>query len=278
MLTGDVIKRPYPEHHRRKLKKLTEEDQFFILELVIEHPGIYLKELRHELLVSKATQASMATICRFLHSCAFSRTRIRSIALQRNEEKRAKYVAEVALYTPSMFVFVDEMGSDLRDGLRKFGYSARGQRCVATRLLERGECISVIGALTVSGILGYQFIHGTSNGDVFQKFVEIELLPQLLPFNGSNDTSIVVLDNASIHHSQAIFDLVSSVGALLIYLPPYSPDLNPIEEAFSSAKSYLKSHEAIICNGNDIKMTIEAAFNSISADDCKGWFSDCGYL
>lgn len=124
--------------------------------------------------------------------------------------------------------------------------------------------------------MGYQFIHGTSNGDIFQDFVEKELLPQLLPFNGSNSNSIVVMDNASIHHSQAIFDLISSVGALLIYLPPYSPDLNPIEEAFSSVKSYLKAHEAVICNGSDIKVTIQAAFNSISADDCKGWFSDSG--
>lgn len=115
MLTGDVMKRPYPEHHGSKLKRLTEEDQFFILELVLEHPGIYLHELRHELLLSKGTQASTATICRFIHSCAFSRTRMKGIALQRNEDKRAKSVAEVALYTPSMFVFVDEMGSDLRD-------------------------------------------------------------------------------------------------------------------------------------------------------------------
>ena len=68
-----------------------------------------------------------------------------------------------------------------------------------------------IGALTLNGILWYRFIDGTTNGDIFQDFVEIELLPQLLPFNGVNDNSVVVMDNASIHHSQAIFDLVSSV-------------------------------------------------------------------
>lgn len=185
---------------------------------------------------------------------------------------------EIALYTPSMFVFVDETGSDRRDGIRKFGYSLRGQRCVATRLLARGERISAIGALTLNGMLSYQFIHGTTNGDLFQDFIEKELLPQLLPFNGSNEHSIVVMDNASIHHSQEIFDIISSVGALLIYLPPYSPDLNPIEEAFSSVKAYLKAHEAIMHNESDIKNDNITAFNSISADDCKGWFADSGYV
>ena len=135
-----------------------------------------------------------------------------------------------------------------------------------------------IGALTLNGILEYRFIDGTTNGDIFQDFVEIELLPQLLPFNGLNDNSVVVMDNASIHHSQAIFDLVSSVGAILIYLPPYSPDLNPIEEAFSSVKAYLKAHEAILYSENDIKMVVEASFSSISTNNCRGWFTDSGYV
>jgi len=100
--------------------------------------------------------------------------------------------------------------------------------------------------------LACQFTDGTTNGDLFQDFVEKDLLTQLLPFNGSNSKSVVVMDNASVHHSQAILDLVSSVGAILIYLPPYSPDLNPIEEAFSYVKAYLKAHEAIMYDENSV--------------------------
>ena len=77
---------------------------------------------------------SAAKICRFLHSYGFSRTNVRSVAAQRNEELRARYVTEVALYTQDMLVFVDETGSDRRSAMRKFGYSLRGQRCVAKRL------------------------------------------------------------------------------------------------------------------------------------------------
>lgn len=90
--------------------------------------------------------------------------------------------------------------------------------------------------------------------------------------------NIVVMDNASIHHSQTILHLVSSVGALLLYLPAYSPDLNPIEEAFSSVKAYLKAHEEILYDESSIELVMQAAFHNISQDDCKGWFSDCGYL
>ena len=86
--------------------------------------------------------------CRFLHSCSFSRTKIRSIALQRDEEQRAMYVAEVALYAPNRFVFVDETGNDHRDCIHKCGCALRGKRCIATRLLARGKRISAIGALT----------------------------------------------------------------------------------------------------------------------------------
>ena len=86
---------------------------------------------------------SEATISRFLHG--FSRTKIRSVAVQRSEELRARYVTEVSLYTQDMLVFIDETGSDRRDAMRKFGYSMRGRRRVAERLEEvikdRTPCI-----------------------------------------------------------------------------------------------------------------------------------------
>ena len=276
--TGSVNKRPYPSHHRLQRRKLKEADQDLILELVVEQPGIYLGELKHEILKTNGTEVCTSTICRFLHSCGFSRTKIRNVALQRNEEVRARYVVEVELYSPCMFVFVDETGCDRRDSMRKFGYALRGRRCVAKKLLVRGERVSAITAITLNGILDYRFLRGTTNGDIFLDFIEQNLLPHLMPFDGTNDNSIVVMDNASIHHVSEVADLISSVGALLIYLPPYSPDLNPIEEAFSSVKAYLKAHECIIHNSNDVETIVQAAFANISEEDCMGWFNDCGYI
>ena len=269
-------KRLYPEQHARQRRKLTENDRFLILELVLERPGIYLNELRQNLFVIMGTDVSAATICRFLHSCGFSRTNICSVAAQRNEELRARYVTEVALYTQDMLVFVDETGSDRRDAMRKFGYSLRGQRCVAKRLLVRGERVSAIATISIDGILDYKFVRGTNNGETFQEFIEKDLLPHLMPFDGHNSNSIVVMDNASIHHSEKVSDLVASVGALLIYLPPYSPDLNPIEEAFWSVKA--KAHEAFVHSSRDIETILQASFDNITTDECEGWISDSGYI
>jgi transposase len=86
------------------------------------------------------------------------------------------------------------------------------------------------------------------------------------------------MDNASIHHSHKVAELISSVGALLIYLLPYSPDLNPIEEVFSSIKAYLKAHESIIQDTSDIKTVLNAAIAEITQEDCMGWFADSGYV
>lgn len=276
--TNSVNKRLYPEQHALQRRKLTENDRFLILELVLERPGIYLTELQRELLAATGTDVSISTIFRFLQSCGFSRTKIRSVAAQRSEDLRARYVTEVALYDRNMLVFVDETGSDRRDAMRKFGYSLRGQRCVAKRLLVRGERVSAIAALSVTGVLDFKIVRGTTNGDIFLEFIEKELLPHLMPFDGQNCNSIVVMDNASIHHSEKVIELIASVGALLIYLPPYSPDLNPIEEAFSSVKAFLKDHEAIAYTSRDIEIIMQAAFNRISTDVCQGWFSNSGYV
>ena len=80
---------------------------------------------------------------------------------------------------------------------------------------------------------------GSVNGDVFCEFIEKNLLPQLLPFNGINGRSVVVMDNVSIHHTERATALIEEIGAIPIFLPPYSPDIMPIEECFSKVKSFL---------------------------------------
>ena len=85
------------------------------------------------------------------------------------------------------------------------------------------------------------------------------------------------MDNAKIHHSERLEELLSSVGALLIFLPPYSPDLTPIESAFSSVKSFMKANEPLV-DLISLQSIMISAFGSISAADAAAWFRDCGYL
>jgi transposase len=112
------------------------------------------------------------------------------------------------------------------------------------------------------------FVNGNVSGEIFSQFIELNLLPHLLPFNGSNPNSIVVQDNASVHYHERVRELINSVGVLLLFLPPYSPDLNPIEETFSAVKSFLKANEEIASTSRDIENILLAAFGNVTPGDC----------
>lgn len=248
------------------------------MELSIDKPGIYLAEIQKELFQATGIDVSVSTICRTLQKNGFTRQKIAVTALQRNELLRAQYMLDISVFVnhPELFVFVDEMGSDRRDQRRKFAYSLRGRTPTARRLLFRGEHITAIAAMTHNRILDFCTVVGGVTADVFDKFVANALLPYLQPFNGVNPCSILVLDNAIIHHVGDILKLVENVGLLIYFLPPYSPDLNPIEEAFSKVKSVLKANEEN-WHDFDIETAVSAAFNCIHTEDCQGWVSHCGY-
>ena len=99
---------------------------------------------------------------------------------------------------------------------------------------------------SVSGVEDVDTYEGSINGDTVCDFIERCLVPILQPFNGTNDRS-VVMDNASIHHVDKVVPTIQRTGALLRFLPPYSPDYNPIEELFAKVKAFLKASE-LVCD------------------------------
>jgi len=269
--TGSVSKRPYPKE--RAFRKLTQPAQLLILQLVIQRPGIYLHEIQRELENLLLYSISLPTICRFLHVSGFTRQKLRNVALQQDAFLREKYRADVSVYSPDMFVFIDETGTDRRNRLRKYGYSVRGKAAVSHSLFVRGERISAIACMSVNGILDVKTVRGTSNGDTFYDFVSTHLLPHLMPFNGVNPHSVLVMDNCAIHHIEEVTAMLEQVGVLVHFLPPYSPDLNPIEEAFAKVKLSLKTD---IQDINDIETLLLASFTEITPEDCQGWISHAG--
>ncbi len=177
---------------------------------------------------------------------------------------------------PEMLVFVDETGADRRDCMRKFGYSLRGKPARAHKLLWRGQRVSALTAMSTSGILDCYTTTGPVNADKFEHFVTHSLGPLLQPFDGFNPNSVVVLDNASIHHVDQVIQAIQNTGALVQFVPPYSPDLNPIEEAFSKVKSVMKANEEVLVD-MDPNVAVLSAINTITARDCIQWISHAGY-
>ena len=254
-------------------------DEFVIIDSLLERPSMYLHEVQQKLRETTGTSLDEATICRFLKKNNFSRKKLSLVALQQNVSSRAQFLSDISVYEPEMLVFIDETGSDRRNSIRHFGYSLIGKPARSHSLLARGKRFSVIGILSMNGILDTYITPDNVNAEIFEDFIETSLLRHVMPFNGSNPHSVIILDNASIHHKDSVVKLLQSVGVLVHFLPPYCPDLNPIEEAFSKVKYHLKADEAAIQTVTDDELEdfILLAFLSITPHDCYQWIKHSGY-
>ena len=117
---------------------------------------------------------------------------------------------------------------------------------------------------------------GSVDGDVFYNFVCTSLLTKLMLFNGANQNSVVIQDNCSVHHVDEVHQALSDCGVITHYLPPYSPEYNPIELAFSKVKYTIKSMEAEMQAINDLETIVLAAFATITTADCQQWINSIG--
>lgn len=242
-----------------------------ILYLVVEKPRVLLHEIQNELLKVLLLEVDISTICRFIHENGFTRQKLHYIALQRDDYLQQKFVWDMSVYESHMFVFLYETGADRRNILHKYGYSVRGKPAQRHTWLVRGEHVSGIAMISVSGLLDVSVVKSTVDGDKFYDFVQKYLFPQLMPFNGVNPHSIVILDNCSIHHVEEITSMIEEVGALVHFLPPYSPNFNPIGETFSKVKTEMKHMEASMTDIMDIETIALSAFSTVTQEDCQGW-------
>ena len=250
-------------------KKLTTPAQMLILNFILSKPGVYLKELQEELLLQLMINVDPSTICRFIHNKGFTCQKLSLVALQRDTFFRQKYILDISVYKPEMLIFLDETGADQRDAVRRFGYSLRGIPLQKRSLFVRGERMSAIDFISLSGLLDVVIRSGTIDGEAFYDFTEKNLLPHLLPFDGTNHHSVVVMDNYSIHHIAETVGMIEEVGAIVHFLPPYSPNYNPIEMTFSKVKSTIKNLEDTMPHSS-IEDIMLAAFGSVSPQDCQG--------
>ena len=240
--TGDV--EPQKQRHGPQ-PLLGEFEQLILLRLIGENTGIYLHELQEKFHGIFGVPVSIPTICRTLKRMGCCRRVIQHVAMQRSDEQRAYFMTDISAYDPGMIIWIDESGCDRRNSMRKFAYTLRGIAPVDYRILARGTRYSAITAISVRGVQDVVLVEGNVNGETFADFISSSLVPILKPFNCVNPNSIVVMDNASIHHVDEVEDLIIQTGALLKFLPPYSPDLNPVEQVFSKVKAVMKENDQL---------------------------------
>ena len=129
----------------------------------------------------------------------------------------------MSIYDPESLLFLDEMGSNKMSALRMFGYSPIGTRAYSCSLLLKGTRFSAISMMSINGILDVYVTTNSVNAEIFEDFID-NSFKHVMPFNGRKPNSVVVLDNASIHHTNGVVQDLQSTGVLVHYLPPYSPD------------------------------------------------------
>ena len=259
--TGSVEPRP---HGGGNPAVLGPEDEERLRELIRQQPDATLEECRQQL----GLACSLMTIARALRKLGLSRKKkgLRAPEQDRPEvqEQRREFRAQLAGVDPQRLVFVDECGANTAM-TRTHGRAPVGERVYATTP-GHWESITLISGMRLSGVTATLAFPGATNTDIFEAYVEQVLVPEL------NPDDVVIWDNLKPHQSEEAIELVEAAGAQVIPLPPWSPDLTPIEEMISKVKGALRSAAARTTE------TVYAAFGSalhdVTLGNIAGWFHD----
>lgn len=212
-----------------------------MLEALCDHllikPTLYLGELADILLDEFGIDVPDYNISRALASIGWSKKTARQRAKERNPDLRDKYVHEISEFHSYQLIFVDESGCDKRAGIRRTGWSPLGITPVQVSKFHRDKRYQILPAYDQDGIVLSRIFQGSTDAIIFEDFMA-ELLQHCKKW--PDERSVVVMDNASFHHSERIEEMCLSAGVKLVYLPPYSPDFNPIEEFFAELKAFIR--------------------------------------
>jgi transposase len=194
-------------------------------------------------------------------------------AFERDREdvkrKYIEFIAEVSKIPLDRLVFLDEAGVNLAM-TRSHARAPEGERAVARRSGGQASNISLIGAVRLSGMSALHPYDGSIDGNKFLSFLDQHLLPNL------NSGDVLVMDNLRVHHIPAVKDRLTKAGVRPLYLPPYSPELNPIEEIWSVIKRIFRGLEArTIAAFIDV---MEYAKSKIAPQTIMGVFRHAGYV
>lgn len=267
--TGDI--RPKSQGGRRRVK-LDESDLKVLLELVAEKPDSTLAELVSKLRERTGRKVSRTTISRRLRNLKVTQKKKSLVASEQKTERvqalRAKFREWQVVQDFQRLVFVDEAGSTI-SMTPTHAWAPRGQRAVGHVPRNRGTVTTMIGALTIGGLEALMTIEGATDAAVFLAFVEKVLGPRLGPGD------MVVMDNVGAHRDARIRHAVEAHGAKLVFLPPYSPDLNPIEECWSKVKHLLRS--AAARSREALDQALARIVKLVTPMDAAGWIAHAGY-
>jgi transposase len=259
--TGSVEPRP---HGGGNPARLGPEDLERLREFIRQRPDATLEECRRHLGASCSTM----TISRALSRLGLPRKKEVPRAAEQgapeHREQRRAFCEGFAAIDPRRLVFVDECGADTAMA-RDYGRAPAGER-VYTDTPGHWDSATLTCGMRLSGAMAALAFAGATDTAMFETYVEEVLVPELRPGD------VVIWDNVKPHQSEEAIEAVEAAGARVVPLPPYSPDLTPIEEMFSKVKGAMKS--AAARTKQAVYATFASALHDVTLEDIAGWFHD----
>ncbi|KAI7762675.1 hypothetical protein LZL87_014163 [Fusarium oxysporum] len=227
-----------PPNRVGRYKKVTPYKRDALLSNLADHPTTDRSEMVTFLRDEFEDDVSLSTISRSLKDARWTRKNCHPVAQQRNPKLRDLYLYKLSRYKSYQMIFIDESGADRRVGYRKKGWAPSGVTPIQVGRFNREQRYQILAAYTQDGIELARVYPGSTDAALYKDFIE-----QLLHNCGRwpHKKSVLIMDNASFHHNDELEPMCAEAGVKLLYLPPYSPDFNPIEEYFAELKNFIKN-------------------------------------
>jgi hypothetical protein len=249
---------------------------------LLEHsPDLYLDEIQDHLDTQHGIDISLATISRTLKRLGFSSKKLSKAAAERCEEARRNFRMEIGDEPVERLVTADESAVNILVTYRRNGWAFKGNRARKRCKFVRGTRYSILPAITTDGIIYSHIKVGGYNGEEFLQYLD-GLTAKMNPYPGLH--SVLVVDNCRIHHVFGVEEMCEQRGIKLVYLPPYSPDYNPIEECFSFVKAHIRRHglefRNIVESGDKVDpfLFLYDALDKVTPAMSRAWFHHSGYV
>ncbi len=262
--TGDVRAKPIPGRPAKKGAAL----QTGLQSQLDAYPDATLAEHCQMWETTRGVQVSSATMSRAIQRLNWTRKKKTLRASEQREEDRVAWREQAKTLDASKLIFLDECGSNIAL-TRLYARSPKGKRVYGTVPRNRRANITLLASLSLQGMGEAFVLEGSADTTVFELYIEQILAPSLQAGH------IVILDNLSTHTGENVRRAIEARGCQLLFLPSYSPDLSPIEEAFSKLKAFLRRAGAR--TPEMLQEAIGQALLTITVQDAHGWFRHCGY-
>lgn len=262
--TGSLAPKSIPGYPPRKIGAL----QKGLQPQLEAHPDATLEEHCRLWEAQTGVKVSISTMSDAIRRLKWTWKKKTVEASERKEEERQAFREKVKDLDGKKCRVIDETGSNIALA-RRYARAPKGKRARGSLPRNRGKNVTLISDLSLGGLGELFLVDGAVNGDLFEAYVEQILVPTLHP------EETVIMDNLSIHKGKKVQELIEAKGCHLLFLPAYSPDFSPIEEAFSKIKSVLRSIGARTREA--LQDAIEYACTTVTSSDAIGWFRHCGY-